>query len=266
MDRFLNFFERKFGNWAIPGLIRYLAIIFFTTSLLGLVKPGLFSALDFDYAKILEGEYWRVLSFILAPQATGGSPMMVVFMFFGMMLLFIFSDSLEYQWGVFRTNLYVLWGYLSTVIANFVMAIIFEASYPMSGLYLGASILFAFATYNPRFTIMLFFVIPCPIWVIAALTGFFMGMSCFGSIEQAIFTVLCLSNYLLVAVPMRFGQARGERSSLRRRRKFQTLSRDREREPFHSCHSCGANDISHPEKEFRVSKDGNDYCVDHLPE
>ncbi|GAA5496823.1 hypothetical protein Rhal01_03009 [Rubritalea halochordaticola] len=265
MDQILNSFERKFGNWAIPGLIRYLAIIFFGTFLMGAAKPEIVMALDFDFEKIKAGEYWRLFSFILAPKAVAMGPFSAIWAFFGMMLLFIFSDSLEYQWGVFRTNLFVLWGFLSTLAANLIMALVFESSPPMSGIYLGASILFAFATYNPRFTLMLFFVIPCPIWIIAAFTGLIMGLSCLSSAEIAVFTIVALSNYLIVAIPMRFMQARGERSSFKRRRKFKSMAYSRERTPFHSCSACGANDVTHPEKEFRVSQDGNDYCLEHLP-
>ena len=36
-------------------------------------------------------------------------------------------------------------------------------------------------------------------------------------------------------------------------------------EPLHQCAVCQRSDISHPELEFRVARDGNDYCMEHIP-
>lgn len=266
MDGFLNFFERKFGNWAIPGLIRYLAVIFFGTFLVGALNPDLAMALDLNFEKIQEGEYWRLLSFVLAPKSIAFGPASAICMFFGTILLFIFGDALEQQWGVFRTNLYVLGGYLGILAANLVTGYLFGVCMPLAGIFLGSSILFAFATYYPHFSIRLFFCIPCPVWIIAVANALFILKMAVYSPILLLFICVCFCNYLCVLVFSKLSQGKGAISRGKRRSSFRSAANSRSREPFHSCHACGANDISHPEMEFRVSRDGNDYCVDHLPE
>lgn len=270
MDQFLNQLERRFGSWAVPGLIRYLAIMFAGFYLLSAIFPNLWLMMDFDFAKILKGEVWRIVTFIFAPHAAGFTMIGLLFCFFGMMLSFIFSDTLEAQWGVFRTNLYVVAGYLSTLLAACILAWLYNYKPMLPGVYLGMSVFFAFATYNPRFTLMLFFIIPTPIWIIAAITGVFLCLNIVGGFfigqsASSVFIMAALANYLAVALPLRFSQARMQRGSAKRRKKFQS-SLASEDEPFHKCIVCGATDLTHPDYDFRVGKDGEDYCNEHLPE
>ncbi|MFC4994221.1 hypothetical protein [Rubritalea tangerina] len=266
MASLLDKLERQFIQWTIPGLIRYLAILFVGVFLLTAVKPEFAATLDFNYAKIQDGEYWRLLTFIFAPQiGSFSTAFAVIFLIFGTMLMFAFSDGLEQQWGVFRTNLFVYWGIASTLAANLIYAIAFETHFPMSGIYLGVSILFAFATYNPRFPLMLMLVIPCPIWVIAALAALPMLYNAIMYPFHGMFVALCISNYLIIAIPMLLTSSVRKTGNHQRRKRF-TRQFSNKQEAFHTCHACGANDITHPDKEFRVGKDGHDYCSDHLPE
>ncbi len=260
----LNRLERQCINWTIPGLIRYLALLFVGVFLLTAINPAFAETLDFNYEKVQNGEYWRLLTFIFAPQIGSLSLIAVLFLVFGTMLMFVFSDGLEEQWGAFRANLFVYWGILSTLTANLLFASAFGLHYGMSGIYLGASILFAFATYNPRYTIMLFMVLPCPIWIIASLTGAGLILSNLRNPYQTLFVLICISNYLVVAIPMLITNSKRRGSARIRRRKFSREFSDKQ-EAFHTCSTCGANDITHPDKEFRVAKDGNDYCEEHLP-
>lgn len=264
MDQFLNRLERRFGSWAVPGLIRYLAILFVGTYLLGAVFPHLGEILDFNLKQTLAGEFWRPITFVVAHKAASFSPIGAIFLIFMLMLMFIFSDGLETQWGVFRTNLFVLWGYLSALIGAILMELYTGHAPTYPGIYLSMSVFFAFATYNPRFTIMLFMIIPTPIWILAAISGVLVGISLLGGGAQALFTIGCLSNYLVVAIPYRFSQTKMNRGNMARRRKFDSAVRTDD-EAFHKCCICGATDVSHPDYEFRVGSDGQDYCSKHLP-
>ncbi|MFC5051916.1 hypothetical protein ACFPK9_15035 [Rubritalea spongiae] len=261
----LNQLERQFGSWAIPGLIRYLALLFVGVFLLTAINPAFAETLDFDWSKITDGEWWRLLSFIFAPQIDSLSVFAVIFMIFGTMLMFSFSDGLEQQWGIFRTNLFVYWGILSAMLANILYGAVWDVQFGLSGIYLGASILFAFATYNPKYTIMVFMIIPCPIWILAALAGAPMLLSAITSPFHGLFVAICISNYLIIAIPMLLRSSKHRSSTKARRKKFKAYQTS-DNQPFHTCHVCGANDISNPEKTFRVGKDGNDYCEEHLPQ
>lgn len=264
MNTLLDQLERKFHQWAIPGLIRYLAILFVGVFLLTALNPLFAETLDFDYPKILSGEWWRLFTFVFASQVGSFDPIQIVFLFFGTMLMFSFSDGLEQQWGVFRTNLFVYWGILSTLCANLLLAMVFKQHHSMSGIYLASSIFFAFATYNPRYSLMLFLVIPCKIWLLAALTGGLMLVGSLGHPLSLLFMLVCISNYLVVAVPMFIRHSKNRGSTHMRRKRFGREFSNKQ-EAFHTCHTCGANDVTHPNSEFRVAPDGNDYCSDHLP-
>lgn len=265
MNQFINILERRFDKWAIPGIIRCLAIFFVAVFILGALRPEMAANLDFDLEKIRNGEYWRILSFIFAPEVVEVNTLSVLFLFFGTMLMFLFSDALESQWGTFRTNLYVLTGYLGALAANFLGSVALGIPLSMSGIYLALSIFFAFATYHPQFKLMIMFCIPCPVWILACLSGGMLVIEALGHPTRGLLVALSLSNYLAVAVPMRFSQAKRNRSSMRRRQSFRA-TRSGAAEPFHKCHHCGATDQSHPQLDFRVAKDGNDYCSEHIPQ
>ncbi len=266
IERLLTRLERRFGSLAIPGIIRYLAIGFAAVYLLGGFIPALGETLAFDRDAILAGEFWRPVTFLLTSSMGGGiTPLGVVFCFFGMILMFVFSDGLEAQWGVFRTNLYVLWGWLSSLIAVVIVVMLTGQTPPTPGAYFGLSIFFAFATYNPRYTIMLFMIIPVPIWVLAAITGVLVSFDLLAGPLQAGFMLVCLSNYLVVAIPMLISRSVRKRAVAVRQKKYEANSLA-EDEPFNRCVVCGATEITHPNTEFRVGKDGKDYCLEHLPE
>lgn len=260
----LNMLERRFGSWAVPGLIRYLAIVFFAVYLLGGVLPHLGTVVSFDLERILAGEVWRLFTFIVSSSTGPISMIGVLFSFFGMMLMFMFNDGLEQQWGVFRTNLYVVFGWLMALTATILMSVIEGPYDSIPGSYLAMSIFFAFATYNPRFTIMLLMVIPTPIWIMAAFTGVMVFLSLFGGTLQAIYILMCLSNYLIVAIPMRLSSLKQQRKTKGRQKRYHEASAS-ESEAFNTCSVCGATEITHPDTNFRVGQDGLDYCEEHLP-
>ncbi|WP_018969070.1 hypothetical protein [Rubritalea marina] len=265
IESFLNRLERNWSQWAIPGLIRYLAILFVGVFLASALRPNFNAALDFNFVKIAEGEYWRLITFIFAPQVGSFNGFTLLFLFFGTMLLFSFSDALEAQWGSFRTNLYIFGGYLCTLAFNLLYVWLFNAQFGFTGVYLAASILFAFALYYPKFTINLFLVIPCPIWIIAAITGAMMLLSKLSSPLLLLHALGCLGNFVAVTTYFLVQRSKQGASSSMRKRKFARQFKESSDEAFHRCHVCGATDVSHPEREFRVAADGNDYCDEHLP-
>ena len=196
----------------------------------------------------------------------------LLFAFFGMMLSFMFSDGLEQQWGVFRTNLYIVAGYLMAVISALILGFTIGFSPVLPGIYLGLSVLFAFATYHPKFTLMIMFIIPVPIWIIATIIGVLTMFGALASIAlgeyaSGFFTILALSHYIVVALCLRFSPERRELASMKRKNSARVVkSAQSSGEAFHECSVCGATDISHPTYDFRTGDDGEDYCEEHLPE
>ncbi|MGJ8677167.1 MAG: hypothetical protein ACSHX0_06600 [Akkermansiaceae bacterium] len=280
IDRFLNQLERRFGSWAIPGLMRYMAILYAGVYLLSAFFPYLGQMMDFDLEKIRNGELWRILTFVFAPSATSDfSAIGLLFSFFAMMLTFLFSDSLEQQWGIFRANLYAVVGYVITVLAALVLGFAFGYQPILPGIYLGMSVMFAFATYHPQFKLMIMFIIPVSIWVIASILGVMTMLGVlagfvFGDVSGSVFTLLALSNYIALALSLRFSPERLQLAEFRRANQSRmklskaktSASASASAAAFHQCKTCGATDVTHPEYVFRVGADGEDYCTDHLPD
>ena len=55
----------------------------------------------------------------------------------------------------------------------------------------------------------------------------------------------------------------------RRERKDQILRQTafldpEDQQTLHCCHICGRTEVSAPHLEFRVARDGNEYCVEHI--
>jgi len=128
-----------------------------------------------------------------------------------------------------------------------------------------SSLFFAFARFYPDQVIYLFFVLPAKIkwiaWVSAAflLFGFVVGTN---SYRMAL--VAAMANYLIFFGPEIIHDARHRGEVSARRSRYARSSRS-EAEPLHKCSVCGATELSDPNLDFRVARDGEEYCMAHLP-
>src|SRR5262249_40048606 len=91
------------------------------------------------------------------------------------------------------------------------------------------------------------------------LLGFFVNSN-----SYRVSLVAALANYLIFFGPEFFSRARHRHEVSIRRKRFEDRASG-EDEPLHKCVVCGKTELSDPDLEFRVSRDGEEYCVDHLP-
>ena len=73
-----------------------------------------------------------------------------------------------------------------------------------------------------------------------------------------------LGNYLIFFAPAYFRGTLASHKTRERRRRFETARLPADA-PLHACVVCGATERTHPDFEFRVASDGNEYCTGHLP-
>jgi len=267
--RLINSAERKFGHLAIPNLVRYLAILQGLTCLLALAAPDYIGKLLFDREAILNGEIWRILTCLVVP-STSSILIAVIIVFF----FFMIGDGLESAWGSFRVNAYVAGSLvlMATVILLF-DAPINASLYTQPSFIVFECLIMAFAVLYPNVQILLMFIIPIKIkWL-----GFFAAAMLLLGIGRALFVSEvpnAWTNALVIiggATPflLAFGSSfirdqKLQAANAVRRQKFNEGSPG-EDEAFHRCSICDATDKSHPEKEFRVAADGEEYCSGHLP-
>jgi hypothetical protein len=76
--------------------------------------------------------------------------------------------------------------------------------------------------------------------------------------------ILALSNYIIFFGPEIIQGARTRQQVAERRRKFDAAKAP-DSLTMHECVVCHRTEVSNPEIDFRVSRDGQEYCKEHLP-
>lgn len=258
---FLDSLERRIGWLAIPGLIRIVVALTALVYLLTFLNPNFLSLLALSPARIREGEVWRLVTYIFIPRSVGapGSLMQPLWLLVALWFLLFIGDRLEQAWGAFRLTLYFLVGMIGTTVAAF----LFGAQF--ANTMLASSLFFAFATFYPEEVIYLFFVLPVKVkwlaWISAGLLLFGFATSP-NSYRMAL--VVTFANYFLFFGPDLVRAARNRQQVTSRRRRFEEERRP-EKEALHHCANCGATELTNPNLEFRVARDGEEYCLAHLP-
>ncbi len=250
---FLNGLERRIGWITIPGLIRIVVLFNAVVYVLFFLNPGYVDGLTLEPQKVLSGEVWRLVSYVFIPP-----PAHPIFIIFALWLLWIFGEGLEQQWGSFRLTLFYLLGMLGTTIAAFLTG---GAS---TNAYLNMTVLFAFATLFPDFTIMLFFILPVKIKWVAFISAFLtLGAIVVGDWATRFAIIVAVGNYFLFFGPEFIRSLRARQQVAERRARFESNQKS-DNEPLYTCAGCGATDQTNPDLEFRVTADGQDYCSDCL--
>ena len=252
--------ERRFGFLGIPGLIRI--VIGFTALVwaLMLLNPGFAAVLDLEPTRIRHGQLWRLVTYIFIPRGIGPpGPMQTLWVVLALWFLWFIGEGLERAWGPFRLTLYFVVGMIGTTIAAF-----FFGSNFSNGMLI-VSLFFAFARFYPDQVIYILFILPVKIkwlaWILAAylLLGFVLRANSYRGALIAAFI-----NYFIFFGPEIIHQARHRHEVSTRRRRFEDHSRSAD-EALHHCAVCGATELTDPNLDFRVARDGEEYCIAHLP-
>ena len=252
--KFLDRLERRFGFIAVPGLIRAIVTLNALVFVLVVLNKGFDSYLALDISRIRAGEVWRLVTYIFVPQ-TGHFLWVAVALWF----LWFIGDGLERAWGPFRLTLYFLVGMIGTTIA----AVLSNSQFSSQMLF--TTLFFAFAHFYPEEIIYVFFILPLKIkWIAWIYAGFLLLGFATQSNSYRMALIAALSNYLIFFGPGVIRHLRQRKEIAVRRNRFEIQSRSEE-EPLHRCATCGATEFTDPSLEFRVARDGEEYCIAHLP-
>ena len=253
--------ERRLGFIAIPGLLRYVAALTALVFVLYKIDPRYLTYIDLDVEQIFQGQVWRLITYIFIPQL--GSLLPVPDWFnaaFAVLFLIWIGGYLEEAWGPFRLTLFFLVGMIGTTIA----AVFFGARFSNAMLY--SSLFFAFARFYPNLVIFFAYILPLKVkwiaWIYAALL---LAQFAFSSMAFRSALLVSFANYLIFFGPEMVRDARQRREVSGRRQRFEAATRRTADEPLHSCAVCGATELTDPNLEFRVARNGEEYCIPHLP-
>lgn len=148
----LDKFERKLRKFAVSNLMPYIiggiVLVFLLGTVLYTTKGiDLLGWLSFDRASILQGQVWRVVTFLFIPEGD------VFGMLISLYLYWMMGSALEREWGTVKFNLFYLCAWLCTVAAGFIVG-------GATNIFINMSLFFAFAILYPDVQFMLFFCIP----------------------------------------------------------------------------------------------------------
>ncbi len=247
---FLDRLERHLGRFAIPGLIRYIVALNALVFLLGIADKGYLAMLTPSGPAIMDGQVWRLVSWIFLPNTTS-----LLWIFFYLMFTWWVGESLEATWGAFRLNLYYFLG----VFGGSVAAVVFGVS--AGNVLLVQSLMLALASLNPNQEILFWFWPLKLKWVamIGMIYPVYLVMQGFWPI-----VLLGLINYVVFFLPYFLREAKQKQTVQTRRAKFEAAKLP-ESHTLHRCVVCGITEVSHPRADFRVADDDQEYCVEHLP-
>jgi len=276
------------GRFAIRHLIRYILAAYVIGYGIMFIDSSWFSLLTLEPALILQGQVWRLLSWVLIPPA--GLSIFLIFMFF---LYFMIGTTMERTWGTFRFNLYIFSGIIFTVIGAFALHLIahvtFGSDVPIGWIsgwfstsYINMSMFLAFAATYPNMQLYVMLVLPVKIKWLGFLSG---GLLVYDFIMGNTVTRVAIAASMLNFLIFFIAYLRNKKPYNARRhvnplapppnphtetgepmKKSGIFGRD-SKKPIHRCAICGKTEQDDPDLEFRYCSkcDGNyEYCQEHL--
>ncbi len=250
--------ERKFGHLAIPNLIRLIAAFNALVFVLYKLSPRFLDAITLDPAAVMRGEVWRLVSYIFIP-SIGGPVTDWLFAALYIWYLWWLGDGLESALGSFRLNLFYGLGMIGTTVAAFFTQANFATAM------LNSSLFFAFARFYPEMMIYLMALIPVKVKWLAWLSGIWLLLGFItGGWDYRLALLAAFANYFLFFGQEIFQDVVDRRDVHARRSRFEKAQLS-DADTLHRCQVCGRTEATAPELEFRVAKDGHEYCTEHLP-
>jgi len=270
VDRFCA----KHPRFGIPNLMLFIII--------GNAVVYLFSAMDttglFRYylyfipSRIVVGEVWRLVTFVLVPE--GGNILFVaLFLYF----YYFIGNTLENTWGSGKFTIYYFGGVILNIVFGFIIWGITGASSLAIGLdshFINLSMFFAFATLYPDTRVLLFFFIPIKIkWLALVNALYFLYIFVITSFPMNFLPLVAILNYLIFCGedlsrtlrPMKYRMSKQNMSFKSKVRKAEKQSSSR---PYtRKCSVCGRTDAEYPNLEFRYCSRCEGYhcfCADHI--
>ena len=194
MNNWLNRLERKYGRYGIPNLTNILVAGQILVLAIELFVDRTFPYwLGLSRSLLLQGQIWRVISFVFIP-FSGGSILSVVL---GIYFTWFVGTALEREWGDFRYTVYLLSGVLGTVLGCLLTGVT-ASTYCLS-----LSLLLAFAMLYPEVQVLLFFVIPLRVKYLGIAAAVLWGLSFLGApLGQKLSLLLSMANVWLFFGPV----------------------------------------------------------------
>lgn len=251
----LNNLERKFGRFAVRELMVYIiginALIYMLR--FGMPQSEAIGKLMLDPRLILQGEVWRLITWVFIPPSAS-----LFWIFFIFYFYYLVGTGLEHEWGSFRFNIFYFTGVLGTAFAAFITG---EGA---TALYLNLSLFLAFAYVYPDYEILLFFILPVKMKYLAWLNWAFIAFTVLTApLPNKVAALISISNYFLFFGGDILSTIKHRGSAYNRRKTFAPARKG----TIHACTTCGRTEADDITLEFRycsTCEGDHEYCMDHL--
>lgn len=249
----------NFGIRDLMFIISMANLLVYILSVLG--NTNLSLALALIPEKVLQGEIWRLITYIFIP------PTFNPFFFIFAIYFYVFiGRELERYWGTFKFNVY----YFTGVIIISIVSMIFNVSVA-SVSNLNISLFLAYAILNSEHMVYLFMVIPVKMKYIAIVMSTVIAYNFInaGFWQLRIIVLAPIINLLIFFVPHFIRNTSKGVKARKRTQEFEgkVLEFQKKESFIHKCYICGKTNRSDENMEFRYCSkcNGNyEYCSDHI--
>jgi hypothetical protein len=195
--KWLEWLERRFAWLAVPNIASFLVGLQIIGVVLVLSDPRWHWRLALVPELVLQGEVWRLITFLALPLSL--NPFWLLFVLW---FLYFIVNAIENLWGSFKTTLYVL--------ISILLTIGFSLAFGVPITYIGdleATLFLAAAALNPQFEILLFLVVPVKIGWLGWLTALFVFWRfTTGFWLDRLYLLAIYANYLIFFGPYHYRQ------------------------------------------------------------
>ena len=154
----LDKIERNCRWLSFSNLYKYMSVIFLLGLIIDIYNPLFYIFnLSLDISKVLNGQVWRLATFIFYPPSSSGSIILSLLLIY---VYYSITKTLTMMWGNFKFNLYLLIGYISLIVGAFVAYFLIGSNYIIFPTYSFFSIIMAFALSFPDAYFYIYFLIP----------------------------------------------------------------------------------------------------------
>ncbi len=201
MKKWLNALERHLYKYSIPPIMKYLVFamggvfvldLFMVMTTAYTTHINLISYMTLDITMVLQGQVWRLLTWLIVPNQDN-----MLWMALSLYFYYFIGTALESRWGARRFLIFFVIGAIANIAAAFLSHAITGYGYGVNT-YLYFSLFLAFAALYPDMQFMLFFVLPIKAkWLAAVDLVYFLMAIVMGGVSLRMAAIASLVNILL---------------------------------------------------------------------
>ncbi|PKM66173.1 MAG: hypothetical protein CVU95_12635 [Firmicutes bacterium HGW-Firmicutes-2] len=271
--KWLDRLEKKYHKYAIPNLIQYvvggMALVF----IFGTINPSVWGYLSFSPKLVMEGQVWRIFTFIFLPRTSS-----LIWIIFSLLFFLFAGRTIEQYWGAFRFNVYYLVGTLGTIVAGIIVEALYGGmiAIPLTNYYLNMTMLFALAAIIPNYEVRIYFILPVKMKYIGyVFGGLLLWEFLFYPLPQKIIIFASVLNFILFFGPSLINKSKQtyRKQQYKQANKPTPKARPTAKQgeviqvAFHCCEVCNKTEVDDPSLEFRYCskcEGRHEYCTEHI--